>query len=109
MRDLCVTDEGRAEVDRMIKEWNYEIYIPLDLEAEFFGIRIAQYQLKSLNSLKEKLLQFPKGTAFKLNTASTGRDDSDADEVFKHAKTFLEEHGIKLQRSPGNKDSRHSW
>ncbi|HEU4478001.1 MAG TPA: HEAT repeat domain-containing protein, partial [Pyrinomonadaceae bacterium] len=93
LRELCVTEKGRKEVDQLISNWTYDIYVnPDPFDDEKYSIAIAQYQLKSLDSLKQKLLQFPKGTIFKWVKG-------DAQE-FQQIKTYLEEHGMKLEREP---------
>ncbi len=99
LRALCHTDGCRNEVDNMIRGWNQEIYVGLtSLEDRPYSISIAHYQLNSLESLKQKLLQFPKGTLFTLRTATTGGDDAKEQEVFQQLKSYLEEHGMKLER-----------
>jgi hypothetical protein len=99
VRDLCLTDKSRDEVDQMISSWDYQIYIAFNsFDDESLTIGVANCQPKSLDSLKKKLLQFPKGTAFKLKTAPSGGDDSRSEEVFQHIKSFLKEHGMNLNR-----------
>ena len=93
LRDLCLTEKGRNQVDQLIGNWNYDIYVgPDPFDDDKYSITIGQYQLKSLDSLKQKVLQFPKGTRF---TWAKG----DAQE-FQQIKTHLEEHGMKLEREP---------
>ena len=96
VRDLCLTDKSRAEVDRMINGWDYQISFT-SYDDEAFTIGVANCQLTSLESLKAKLLQFPKGTVFKLKTHG---DESMSDEVFQQIKTYLEQHGMNLEREP---------
>lgn len=98
VRDLCLTDKSRAEVDRMINSWNYQIYVSFNsFGDESFTIGVANSQLTSLDSLKAKLLQFPKGTVFKLKTHG---DESKSEEVFQQIKSYLEQHGMNLERVP---------
>lgn len=100
VRDWCITDTSRNEVDQMITGWDPQIYVAFNsYEDKPDRIGVAQYELKSLDALKKKLLQFPKGTLFKLKTRG---DESKADEVFQQLKTYLQEHGMKLQPAPDN-------
>jgi hypothetical protein len=100
VRDWCITDTSRNEVDQMITGWDPQIYVAFNsYEDEPDRIGVAQYGLKSLDALMKKLLQFPKGTVFKLKTRG---DESKADEVFQQLKTYLQEHGMKLQTAPDN-------
>jgi hypothetical protein len=101
LRDLCVTDRGRKDVDQLIHNWNHSIYVAVGpIDGEPNSISVAQYSPKSLDALKEKLLQFSKGTSFSWSAARPRGDDSKAQEVFQQIKTFLEEHGMKLELPP---------
>jgi len=101
LRDLCVTDRGRKDVDQLIHNWNHSIYVAVGpIDGEPNSISVAQYSPKSLDALKEKVLQFPKGTSFSWSAARPRGDDSKAQEVFQQIKTFLEEHGMKLELPP---------
>ncbi len=103
VRDLCLTEESRAEVDRMITGWDPQIYVAFNsYDDETLRLGVANYQPKSLNALKKKLLQFPKGTVFKFKTTVSRGDESKADEVFQQLKTYLEGHGMKLRPAPAN-------
>jgi hypothetical protein len=103
VRDRCTTDTCRNEVDQMIAGWDPQIYVAFNsYEDKPDRIGVEQYGLKSLDALKKKLLQFPKGTVFKLKTSVSRGDESKADEVFQQLKTYLQEHGMKLQPAPDN-------
>jgi hypothetical protein len=87
----------------MITGWDPQIYVAFNsYEDKPDRIGVEQYGLKSLDALKKKLLQFPKGTVFKLKTSVSRGDESKADEVFQQLKTYLQEHGMKLQPAPDN-------
>jgi hypothetical protein len=99
LRDLCLTDVGRKEVDGMIRNWNYQIFVGLSFDdGEPYSITVAHYELKTFAALKEKLLQFPKGTLFKWRTGPPRAHDTKPQEVFQKIKNHLEEHGMKLER-----------
>lgn len=98
LRDLCLTKTRRVEVDEMISGWDHLIYVDINsFGDESVTIFVANCQLKSLDSLKTKLLQFPKGTDFKLKTRG---DNSRSEEVFQQLKNFLHERGMNLKREP---------
>lgn len=65
MRDLCFTEKGRAEIDWEISSWEPGIYVDATRFDETVSMATASYVTESLASLKEKLLQFPKGTVLK--------------------------------------------
>ena len=98
VRELCFTDKCRDEVDHMISVWDYRIYVSFTwLHDEPNTISVAHYVLTSLDALKTKLLQFPKGSVFKFKTHG---DESRAEKVFQQIKSYLEENGMKLERAP---------
>jgi hypothetical protein len=106
VRDLCLTDKSRDEVQRLIDSWVYQIYVAHNgFGDEPSSIAVAHYKLKSFDALKEKLLQFPKGTVFKFKTAPTRHDDSRSEEVFQQIQSFLKEHGMNLKREPNPNDN----
>ena len=96
VRDLCLSDNARQEVEGVITNWDPQVYVNttpfLDDDTPRFGV--ANREIKSLNQLKDKLLQFPGGTLFKLKIAPNG-DDQLAQDLVQQIKTFLEEHGMK--------------
>jgi len=98
LRALCLTDGGRNEVDNMIRGWNQQIYVGLSpFGDQPYSISVAHYQLDSLESLKQKLLQFPPGTLFTWSNTSGNHDQQRAQELFQQLKSYLEERGMKLE------------
>lgn len=85
----------------MISKWEPQIYIdttyPFGDETPRFDV--ANREIKSLELLKDKLLQFPGGTLFKLKIAPRG-DDKTAQDLAQEIKTFLEKHGMKWKSEP---------
>lgn len=82
----------------MSQAWNRRIDIGLSpFEDEPYSISVAHYQLYSVKSLKEKLLQFPPGTLFTWGKRGGGVDESKAQQLFLQVKGYLEEHGMKLE------------
>jgi hypothetical protein len=99
LESLCLTDNSRRELDRMIGEWNQRIYIGLSpFQDRPYLISVAHYQLNSVESLKGKLLQFPSGTVFTWAVEPSNGDDPKAQELFRQLNSYLEEHGMKLER-----------
>ncbi|HEX6285249.1 MAG TPA: hypothetical protein VFZ71_10260, partial [Pyrinomonadaceae bacterium] len=103
VRELCLTEKSRDEVDHMITGWDPQIYVAFNSYGDKpYTLGVANYEPKSLDALKKKLLQFPKGTVFKFKTTVSRGDESRADEMFQQLKTYLEEHGMKLLPAPDN-------
>jgi hypothetical protein len=94
---LCVTQQGKDELQGFATWWKTEIEVEYNPEADTWGTaRVAQYQLHSLAQLKQKLAPFPSGTTFKWigDPASHKQLQSVCDEV----KLFVEEKGMQLVR-----------
>lgn len=101
LRELCLTGTRRNEVDEKIRGWNNQIHVSLNSHGdESITIWVANCELRSLDSLKAKLLQFPKGTVFKYKTAARRGDEDQSEEVFQQIKNFVKEHGMDLERQP---------
>jgi hypothetical protein len=97
-RDLCVTKKSRDEVDRLISGWKALIYVNLNIFGEPYSFNVAHYRFESLASLKQKLLQFPKGTVIEFKTSSARSGDPSTEEVFQELKGYLEDNGMRLKR-----------
>ncbi|HEX7330776.1 MAG TPA: hypothetical protein VF290_04705 [Pyrinomonadaceae bacterium] len=101
LRDLCLTGTRRKEVDEMIRGWNNRIYVTVkSFSDDAINFHIANSDHKSLDSLKAKLLQFPKGSVFKFNTAPRHFDEDQSEEIFQQIKNFLKDHGMNVEREP---------
>ncbi len=96
LQALCVSNEGRKELGRLIDGWNQTIHIALSpFDDRPYSINVAHYSFDSLESLKQKLRQFPEGTVFTW-AVSGGAEDSRARELFREFETYLAELGMKL-------------
>ena len=100
IRQLCLTPSGRNEVDAALRDsTEHSIRItfrPTDDSVD--GISVGQYRPESVKNLKEKLLQFSKGTTFtwkSVNGGGTGEE-----QLFTELKAFLNQHDMKLEK-PG--------
>lgn len=97
--DFCLTEKGCEEIDKAIRTWSYGVYVGFNLADEPSSISVAHYVFPSIDALKQKLLQFPKGTLFTWRThGSTRGEDSAAQRLFQQLKTHLEENGMKLEQ-----------
>ncbi|HEY3580157.1 MAG TPA: hypothetical protein VGK82_06415, partial [Pyrinomonadaceae bacterium] len=96
VRELCLTDESRAELDGRIENWRRDINIYLNADGEPISITLAQYNVATMEALKQKLLQFPPGSVFRWGGVASN-NEAKAQEVFQQLKTYLEDHGMKLE------------
>ncbi len=99
LKQLCVTEEERRQVDNWKTLWTGEIRISYSPNADRWGsAMVAQYESQSLAAMKEKLLQFPKGTTFRWMPTNPGYLDEERETVYVEVKAFLEGRGMKLVR-----------
>ena len=99
LRDFCITEEGCKEIDETIRTWSFDIDVGFNLAYEPSSIGVAHYELPSIDSLKQKLLQFPKGTLFTWRTQGSTRGEESAGQLlFQQLKTYLEKHAMKLEQ-----------
>jgi hypothetical protein len=96
VRELCLTDASREELDGRIENWRRDINIFLNADGEPVSILIAQYNLATMDALKQKLVQFPAGSVFRWS-ALADNNQAKAQEIFQQLKTYLEDHGMKLE------------
>ena len=101
LRDLCLSGTRRDEVEAMIKGWDNQIYVNFNsFGDDSITVWVANCKLNSLDSLKAKLLQFPKSTEFKFKTDPRRVDEDRSEEFFQQINSFLKEHGMNLKRDP---------
>lgn len=98
IRQLCLTPSGRSEVDRALSDWNDHSIKPTfgSIDNSLQHISVAQYTSESIKSLKRKLVQFPKRTAFVWKPANSGGPDEE--QLFNELKAFLNQHDMKLEK-----------
>ena len=64
-------------------------------------IEVAQYRnLSTLDAVKAKLAQFPKGTVFLWIPVNAGQAEAEKKTVFGELKTFLAARGMSLEEQP---------
>ncbi len=73
----------------------------MTMPGDGWKIQVAQYSnLSSLDAVKAKLAQFPKGTAFSWAPFNEGQAEDQKKEVFRELKTFLTQLGMSLEVEP---------
>jgi hypothetical protein len=97
LRQLCVTQNERQQVDHLIQAWSSDIRIRFTPnENEWGNADVAHYNLRSLAALKKKLAQFPRGTVFKWAPSIERYLDEEKEKLFRELESFLRERGARL-------------
>ena len=96
VRELCFTDDSRAELDALIENWRRDLTVLLNADGEPVLIELAHYHPRTIDELKQRLVQFSAGSVFRWRTVSVN-DQVKAQEIFQQLKTYLEGHGMKLE------------
>ena len=98
LASLCVSRDGCRRVQDIIRQSSDTPVINVFPQSEGrYSALVNQYQLDSLDSLdslKEKLAQFPKGTVFMW---SFGGDAKQCERILAEIRTFLNEHGMRIR------------
>jgi hypothetical protein len=100
IRQFCLTPAGRNEVDAALRDsTEHSIRITFrSTDDSVDGISVGQYRPESVKNLKEKLLQFSKGTTFTWKSVNGGGVGEE--QLFRDLKAFLNQHDMKLEK-PG--------
>jgi hypothetical protein len=98
IEQLCLTSAGRGEVQTVLREWNNPtISVSFDSVADTpQSFSVCQYRFESVNKLKDKLGQFPKGSSFTWQSAAA--DPQSSEPLFQDLKGFLGERGMTLEK-----------
>jgi len=97
IKQLCVTQSEREQVDHSIAEWGHEVGIRFAPAEDDWGrVSVAQYELQSPSALKQKLSQFPQGTVFKWQPYNEGSFGEEKEKLFRELDSFLRERGLKI-------------
>ncbi len=97
LQGLCVTRNARRWLNGLILGWTDEIRINFQpAGGEEWRVKVAQYEFASISALKEKLAQFPSGTAFIWQPQSAG--ESEEERLFLELQGFLKVRGMKLEK-----------
>ena len=102
VRDLCLTDKRREEVDRMVSGWRAFVNVGLNIYGEPHHFNVAHYSFESMDLMKQKLLQFPKGTVIEFLPPRERNSDPAIEDLFQQLKSYLEENGLSLKREASN-------
>jgi hypothetical protein len=97
LRSLCVTDNCRAQADQMIAAADdTRISIVRVEEPDDSIVMLAQYQLRSIAALEQKLAQYPRGSSFTLDVKAL--DSRTAPAIVSELTTFAAAHGMSVRR-----------
>ncbi len=97
LHQLCVTEICLSEVDTALKQTGTTIFVYFNaLDGSVRHASLAQYHFISWDQVKEKVTQFPEGTAFTFRSDSPGSPDEE--HALTELKTYLEKSGMKLIR-----------
>jgi hypothetical protein len=89
--DLSVTTSQKQQAEQFLKAWQMRPW-PITFMPFVGQVHIAQFEETSIESAKEKLLQFPQGGAFEW--IQFGQDGEQ--KAFEDMSHFANEHGLKL-------------
>jgi hypothetical protein len=95
LANLCVSPGGCQRAQAIMAQYSSTALITVcpGYEGEY-SATVNQYQLDSLDSLKQKLAQFPKGTVFNWAFAD---DTKDGAPILAEIQGFLAEHGMTIR------------
>jgi hypothetical protein len=97
VRALCVSLYARDQVDNMLNTLSSTPLIGVNTFANgSFAGNVYQYQTDSVNGLKEKLAQLPRGTMFSVEL--NGSDPQELRKILLQLKSATEEHGSKIDK-----------
>jgi hypothetical protein len=95
---LCHTRNMQEEIKRLIDGWNNSITINFNQSDDIvMSASLAHYDMNSLDELKKKIAQFPRGTSFTLYSSNPGSEKDM--EIFDNLKSFLSTIGMKIERN----------
>jgi hypothetical protein len=96
LRSLCVTESCVREAESLRGQFGTSVTVFFAGGEVVSDVSVAQYNSISWTALKEKLLQFPEGTAFEWNSDAPGTEAEAR--AFAELKEHLEKAGMKLAR-----------
>ena len=94
LASLCVSAGGCRKAQELITQYSATPVITVFPASEgHYSAMVNQYQLDSLDSLHQKLIQFPKGTVFEWAIM----DAKDGAPILAQIQAFLAEHGMTIR------------
>jgi len=97
LRSLCVTRGCVSEAESLLKQLGPNITVFFDYRTrKVTHVSIGQYNSFSLDQLKTKVTQYPKGTTFMFG--SDRANSADEQKVFDELVSYLEKYEMKLKR-----------
>ena len=91
---LCVSTVGCQRVDEIASQGEEIPHINVYRSDPDYQGSVAQYQADSLDSLKQKLAQFPQGSTF---TWSFAGEEKEGAAVLADVRAFLKAHGMTVR------------
>jgi hypothetical protein len=103
IKELGVGPDISQRMDEVLKAWSQRPLVidctPTGFFPTPYSFSLAQYELRSLDALKTKLSQFPRGTKFVWSPPEFAQSE-EVENLFKEISEFTAQHGIQLQRAP---------
>jgi hypothetical protein len=96
IRALAVGEAERLAAERRLAPWRTRPW-PIAYLGKGPRFSLLQYQLDSLDALKTKLAQFPRGSRFAWRAADPHTGALDSDELFRELSAFLKHLGMELK------------
>jgi len=100
IRALCLTDSERQQLDFQISQADQvkKRISVMPFTVDTFRFEVAQYNnFSSIDELKAKLAQFPKGTMFEWYPFNQGQAEDQKKAMFDDLKIFLSSQGMSLE------------
>ena len=91
---LCLSSGGCQRVQEIARQATGPSNINVYGSKQNYHASVAQYRVDSIDSLKQKLGQFPEGTVF---TWSFGGDEKEGVSILADLRAFLKEHGMSIR------------
>jgi hypothetical protein len=96
LRDLCVSNRCREQAESMAEAWTESPVISVSPDPDRgFSMIVRNYQAESLDDLRQKLSQHPRGTVFTLQTQGLG-EEPHARQLLTQIRAAAAELGMKL-------------
>jgi hypothetical protein len=103
IEELSVSPNILQSAEEARKAWSERPWTirctPTGFSPSPYSFAVAQYALGSIEALKTKLAQFPRGTIFRWDSSNCG-SSAEIENVLRDMSQFATENGLRLQRAP---------
>jgi hypothetical protein len=99
LQSLSIGPSMRQAIDSVLAQWAAKPWTIQYLPSSVPHFNVLQYDLDSLDALKQKLVEFPSGSLFVWSEASPASDPEDP-KLFADVSRFLTAHGMSLRNAP---------